>query len=344
MVLNKAFHHDEKNIKNTINAVKPFKYLDANQIRDLELYGELIEYESGQIILRQGKPGTGLYILINGEAKVSVNMLGEGNNELKRLKRGDFFGEVSLLDDSPCTATVSATKHLCCFFISKQCFDAFFLVKPEIRYLINRSLIEEVIKRQGQMCNKISKLIQKHSIERHSISALHEDPEDLNLILSEYPTREFDYLYKLPVFSVFSKTEFYDLMEHTKQIVMNKHTDLIRLNDTNSSLYFIISGSVQLNINSKGKKSRFAVLGPNTLICPISSIDKQTEMFHYLTNDLVVLLEIPSNYLKQIAKENLHFWYKFFDLICRYIVSLQLNLNNQIVRLTHERLESLVKE
>ncbi|MCL9685636.1 cyclic nucleotide-binding domain-containing protein [Legionella maioricensis] len=342
MVLSKTFHHDEKNIKNAMNATNPFKYLDENQIGELEFYGQIIEYESEQRILMQGKPGTGLYIIINGEAKVSVNMLGEGNMELKRLKHGDFFGEVSLLEDSPCTATVTATKQLCCFFISKQCFEAFFLIKPEIRYLINRSLLEEVIKRQQQMSNKISKLIQKQSIERHSISALNQGYEGLDL--QKYQAKEFDYLYNLPVFKVFSKTEFSDLIDHAQRIVMNKHTDLICVNNINSSLYFIISGSLQLNINSKGKKSRFAVLGPNTLICPISSIEKQSEMFHYITNDLVVMLEIPSHYLEQIAKENPHLWYKFFDLICRYTVLLQRNLNSLIVRLTHEKLKSLVKE
>jgi CRP-like cAMP-binding protein len=342
MVLSKAFHHDEKNIKNAMNAANPFKYLDENQISELEFYGQIINYEPEQPILRQGKPGTGLYIIINGEAKVSVNMLGEGNIELKKLKQGDFFGEVSLLDDSPCTATVTATKQLRCFCISKQCFDAFFLVKPEIRYLINRSLLEEVIKRQQQISNKISKLIQKQSIERHSISALNQGHD--HLVLAKYQPNEFDYLYNLSVFKVFSKTEFSDLIDHAQRIVLDKYADLIQVNDTNSSLYFIINGSIQLNINSKGKKSRFAVLGPNTLICPISSLDKQKEMFHYITNDLAVLLEIPSYYLEKITKENLRYWYKFFDLICRYTVSLQRNLNTQIVRLTHEKLELLVKE
>lgn len=340
MILNKEPHHDEKNIKNAINAAHPFKYLNEKQICMLETYGEIIEYEADQHILRQGKPGTGFFIIIDGEVRVCVNMLGQGIIELRKLKRGDFFGEVSLLEDSPCTATVTATTNLCCFFISKQCFDAFFIVKPDIRYLINRSLIEEVIKRQGQMKDKIAKLIQKQSIERHSIAALNRGVhEDFNLTISKYRVKEFDYLYKLPVFKLFSKKEFSELMERAKHIVLNKHTDLINLNASQSSLYFIINGSVQLNIISQGKNSRFAVLGPNTLICPISSIDKHDEMFHYMTNDRVSLLEFPSFYLKQIAKEQPILWYKFFDLICRYIVSLQRNLNNQIVRLTQESIE-----
>lgn len=95
------------------------------------------------------------------------------------------------------------------------------------------------------MSNKISRLIQKRPIETHSISALNQDQEGLNLILSEYNAKEFEYLYNLPLFELFSKTEFLDLIGHAKRIVMNNHRDLIHVNNTNSSWYFILSGSVQ---------------------------------------------------------------------------------------------------
>jgi CRP-like cAMP-binding protein len=56
---------------------------------------------AGRQLTSQGKPGSAFYLLLEGEADVSI----DGKHKAT-LKPGDFFGEISMLDLGPATATV----------------------------------------------------------------------------------------------------------------------------------------------------------------------------------------------------------------------------------------------
>jgi uncharacterized membrane protein len=69
---------------------------------------DLMRYAAGQTIFNLGDPGHALYIVRAGEVEIYVkNDQGE-KIVLETAKPGDIFGEVSLLDDGPRTAWVSA--------------------------------------------------------------------------------------------------------------------------------------------------------------------------------------------------------------------------------------------
>jgi uncharacterized protein YhbP (UPF0306 family) len=88
-----------------------------NVVRDLPaeevglIAGELhkVELDAGSVIARQGAPADKFVIVVEGEIEVSRE--GEGGGEPERvttLGPGDFFGEISILVDSPRTATLTA--------------------------------------------------------------------------------------------------------------------------------------------------------------------------------------------------------------------------------------------
>ncbi len=60
-----------------------------------------IEYPAGRYVVRQGQVGTGFYLIAGGRARVQ-----RGDRTLNTLGPGDFFGELSLLDQSPRVAHV----------------------------------------------------------------------------------------------------------------------------------------------------------------------------------------------------------------------------------------------
>ncbi len=72
--------------------------------RDLEFIAsrtDEVEVPSGRQLVRQGDPGDTFYVLLDGEADVEVD-----GSRRSPLKPGDFFGEISMLDRGPATATV----------------------------------------------------------------------------------------------------------------------------------------------------------------------------------------------------------------------------------------------
>lgn len=71
----------------------------------------LRNYSDGEIVFREGDRSHEMYIVHSGEVTVS-----KGGVELARLGRGDFLGEMSLLESLPrsATATVSGGARLLC--------------------------------------------------------------------------------------------------------------------------------------------------------------------------------------------------------------------------------------
>jgi CRP-like cAMP-binding protein len=60
-----------------------------------------VDVPAGRVLVRQGDPGHTFYVLLEGEADVEVD-----GTPRSALKPGDFFGEISMLDRGPATATV----------------------------------------------------------------------------------------------------------------------------------------------------------------------------------------------------------------------------------------------
>ena len=85
-------------------------------------------FMEGATIVRQGDPGDTFYVIIEGEAKVRDR----GGKTLSRLIPGDFFGEISLMDGGPRTATVVAETNLTALALSRKDFGAMLQSDPHV--------------------------------------------------------------------------------------------------------------------------------------------------------------------------------------------------------------------
>jgi CRP-like cAMP-binding protein len=76
-----------------------------------------VEFPEGTRLVTAGEPGGELFVIIEGNAVVTTRL---GRTAL--LKAGDFFGEMSLIDDAPRSATVDATTPIRLLVLKKQDF------------------------------------------------------------------------------------------------------------------------------------------------------------------------------------------------------------------------------
>ena len=86
-------------------------------------------FSEGQRVIRQNMAGSGLYVILEGEASVVID-----GHERARITRGDFFGEMSILTDELPTADVIATTMLRCLTIPNNELKAFMLRQPTVMY------------------------------------------------------------------------------------------------------------------------------------------------------------------------------------------------------------------
>ncbi len=97
-----------------------------------------IEFPAGRYIVRQGQVGTGCYLIIRG--RVRVERSGE---VLSRLGPGDFFGELSVLDQLPRIAHVVAEEPTLCLGLASWDFTRLLEQNPKITL----SILREVARR-----------------------------------------------------------------------------------------------------------------------------------------------------------------------------------------------------
>jgi len=86
-----------------------------------------VPHKAGTVIAREGERGIGLFLILEGECRVSI-----GGKTKAKLGPGDFFGEVALLDGGPRTATVTATDDVRLLGITGWVFRGLLMEHPSI--------------------------------------------------------------------------------------------------------------------------------------------------------------------------------------------------------------------
>ncbi len=103
----------------------PFKSLQAKHLKMLLKLIHNRQYTANEYIFYQNDPGIGLYIIINGEILITQETEDGERFDLATLGRGDFFGELALLDEEQRSASAIAMKDSQIAVIFKPDLDEF---------------------------------------------------------------------------------------------------------------------------------------------------------------------------------------------------------------------------
>ncbi len=103
---------DERTVADVLDRVDVFEPLDPDQRAELAQSARRVAFDRGEAIVRQGEAGASLFVVLAGEAVVTV-ATPHGAREVRRLVPGMVFGEMSLLTGEPRTATVTAAADDC---------------------------------------------------------------------------------------------------------------------------------------------------------------------------------------------------------------------------------------
>jgi len=80
-----------------------FAELSKRDLQALARSAKEVRHREGAILAREGEPGLGFFLILDGTAAVTVR-----GRDRTKMGPGDFFGEISLLDNGPRSATVTA--------------------------------------------------------------------------------------------------------------------------------------------------------------------------------------------------------------------------------------------
>jgi CRP-like cAMP-binding protein len=118
-------------IETLLLSMPPFAHLDQKHLRILIKLLHNRVYAPNEYLFLQGDPGVGLYIIKEGEVQI-IQDTGEGNKlELAKFCKGDFLGEIALLDDEPRSGSAIALKETQIVVIFKPDLDEFIEKYPK---------------------------------------------------------------------------------------------------------------------------------------------------------------------------------------------------------------------
>jgi len=82
--------------------------LSGSEMKLLATFSSEEKFREGSMIFREGEKGDKLYIVLDGRVRISKFIPGVGEEALAVLDRGDFFGEMALIDEKPRSADAKA--------------------------------------------------------------------------------------------------------------------------------------------------------------------------------------------------------------------------------------------
>ena len=156
-----------------------------------------VQFKAGDTILAEGEDGKSAYLIVSGSAEVSVGS-GSKARTVATLKDGDVFGEMSLIQPGPRSATVRALTDMECAATSYDDFMSSLRENPEQAIEFMKTLVIR-LRTMNQMLASMDPGKRSLTVMLMDwLGAL--DPADEDLTEEERERRRYAMEYMMPYF------------------------------------------------------------------------------------------------------------------------------------------------
>jgi CRP/FNR family transcriptional regulator, cyclic AMP receptor protein len=101
----------------------------------------------GQVLFREGEAGEEMFIVLRGSIVISKPVTGRVEQVLARIGPGDFFGEMSLFDRSPRSATIQSDSDATLLVLDSQALRRLTELSPRAAAAFFHALVQVFIER-----------------------------------------------------------------------------------------------------------------------------------------------------------------------------------------------------
>jgi CRP/FNR family cyclic AMP-dependent transcriptional regulator len=123
-----------------LHTVPMFQGLNERQLNRLAKRFKERNYAKGETIVTQGTLGIGLFIIEKGKVEAVREHSDGTKSVVNQLASTDFFGELSLLDEAPRTASVIAAEDSTCLVLTQLDFMSALQEDAEIPIVMLKEL------------------------------------------------------------------------------------------------------------------------------------------------------------------------------------------------------------
>lgn len=142
-----------------------FEHVSPDDLDTLSVQFEERSLDAGTVVFRQGEEGSTLFVINEGAVEISA---GEGDSKavLATLFPGQFFGELSLFDGMPRSATATVVKPVKLLALSREKFVRFLRESPDAALAILHEMGERIRQTNTLMSRQVSRDVVAEADER----------------------------------------------------------------------------------------------------------------------------------------------------------------------------------
>jgi len=130
-------HSSQK--EDLLKKVPLFNSLSRHHLKEIGKRADQVQVGTGRVLAEQGKTGWEFVFIVEGKARVKKD-----GKVIRQLSGGDFFGEISLIDGKPRTASVTAETDMTALVVHKPSFDHLLNTIPGLQRKILISLCDYI--------------------------------------------------------------------------------------------------------------------------------------------------------------------------------------------------------
>lgn len=132
-----------------LSGVPLFSGLSKRQLGLVERFSDEVHAEAGDVLAREGGLGREFLLILDGRARVE-----RGKRALAQLGRGDFFGEMSLIDGEPRSASVIAVTPVTLLVMDARSFRSVLDETPPMARKIMAGLCQRLRRADDELTTK----------------------------------------------------------------------------------------------------------------------------------------------------------------------------------------------
>ncbi len=111
-----------------------FSGLPTAHLRRVVDIGVEEQYRASATIFAEQTPGDKFYLIVEGAVRISRMVPGMGEEALAVLRAGNYFGEMSLIDDAPRSATAVCHEKCRLFVVNRKDLEDLLFVDRDLAY------------------------------------------------------------------------------------------------------------------------------------------------------------------------------------------------------------------
>lgn len=268
--------------------------LDGPARVDLLAISHAVDLPAGTILLRQGEPGRGAYLLQEGQVEISVRLPGGDTLELATLSAGEVIGESALLARGVCIASARARTPVSALYIAREDFRMLVARRAGPAAGLARTLACSI----GSRLAALNEVLLAHT--PHEASPECFDGVEAVRTPAASAAEDFDFRAFLPLLPCFSDWEASALdafVAAARPCTLARGACLFDVGESAGACFATVRGAVEVSAartaSSTLQRRRLAVLGPGRLVGYRGVLLGEPRDVRVVARENTLLLECP---------------------------------------------------